>query len=179
MLDNGKSKIEDSFGRLLIEIPSKKNWFILLFAIFWLGGWFFGLKSAVFDFGIGQTGHSGIDGFMLFWTLGWTAGGLGVIFLIFWGFFGKETIIIENGITNFNKTIFGLGKYRKLDPNQIKNIRLEKIETSIFGGNQWSFWGLGPGKIKLDYGLKTYSFGLSLDDAEANYIIEIITRKLK
>ena len=44
----------------------------------------------------------------------------------------------------------------------------------MFGGNRWSFWGLGPGKIKFDYGFKTYSFGLGVDDAEANYIIEIL-----
>jgi hypothetical protein len=47
----------------------------------------------------------------------------------------------------------------------------------MFGGSRWAFWGLGPGKIKFDYGFKTYSFGLAVDDAEANYLSEELNKK--
>lgn len=178
MLNNGKSIIEDANGRLSMSIPSKKNWFVLIFAIFWLFGWFFGLKSVTTDFNIGQNKNVGVDGFLIFWTIGWTLGGLSVIFLLFWGFFGREIVIIENGICYLVKSIFTIGLHKKLDANEIKNIRVDKIDTGVFGGNRWGFWGLGPGKIKLDYGLKTYSFGLGVDEAEANYIAELIAKRL-
>jgi hypothetical protein len=36
---------------------------------------------------------------------------------------------------------------------------------------------LDPGKVKFDYGLKTFALGV--DDAEANYIVNIINYNLK
>jgi hypothetical protein len=178
MIYNGKSRIEDEYGRLSISIPSKKNWPILLFSLLWLFGWYFGFNSAFKDLNFGHNKSEGIDGFLLIWLTGWTLGGLYIIFLSLWGFFGRETIIIESGVFSLKKSIFNIGINRQLDTRQIKNIRLERIETGIFNRNQKSIWGLGPGKIKLDYGLKTYSFGLGIDDAEATYIIELLTKKL-
>ena len=49
----------------------------------------------------------------------------------------------------------------------------------MFGGSRWAFWGLGPGKIKFDYGMKTYSFGLAVDDAEANHLVEYLTNRIE
>jgi hypothetical protein len=79
----------------------------------------------------------------------------------------------------FEKSVFGLGQKRKLQAAEIKNIRTEVQNGSWFGGNRWAFWGLGPGKIKFDYGFKTYSFGLALDDAEANYICGLLKEHIK
>jgi hypothetical protein len=178
MINNGKSKIEDSNGKLSISIPSKKNWFILIFAFFWLFGWFFGLNSVTTEFNIGQNKDAGIDGFLIFWTIGWTLGGIAVLYLVLWGIFGKENIIIDGGICHIKKSIFNIGLLKKLDTNEIKNIRVDRIETGLISGNRWSFWGLGPGRIKFDYGLKTFSFGLGVDEAEANYIAELLINKL-
>jgi len=38
---------------------------------------------------------------------------------------------------------------------------------------------MGIGPIRIDYGLKTYSFGLAVDEAEAKYLIELIKKKTK
>jgi hypothetical protein len=58
-----------------------------------------------------------------------------------------------------------------MDASDIKNIRMEHKSVNMFEANRWVFWGIGPGKVVFDYGFKTFSFGLGVDDAEANYIV--------
>lgn len=43
--------------------------------------------------------------------------------------------------------------------------------------NRLAFWGLGEGKVKFDYGMKSPSFGLGLEDAESNYIVKLMKEK--
>ena len=79
----------------------------------------------------------------------------------------------------FEKTVFGIGKKNKLDRGMIKNFRSESVKNSWLGDGRLAALGLGPGKIKFDYGLKTYSFGLGVYDAEANYIVELLKEQFK
>jgi len=178
-LNNGKSKIEHSGANLKIEIPSKKNWFLLLFGTAWIGGWYFGFKSAIQMLGTTE-GEStfGADGFMTVWLIGWTIGGLFITGLLLWGYFGKEQIEVSNSEVNFSKTIFGLGVNKSLKKSEVKNFRYNEINESWFGGSRWAMYGLGPGKVKFDYGLKTYSFGLAVDEAEANYLVGILKKRI-
>ncbi len=167
-MNNGKAKIEKNFDGLNIVIPSKKNWFGLMFGFVWIIIWFtFFSKPAEFE-------NFGRNNFVTIWSLMWILGLLSMIFLILWGLFGEESFIMNRNDVLFEKTIFGIGIKKRFEISEIKNFRLEAINESMFGGNRWSYWGLGPGKIKFDYGFKTYSFGLGVDDAEANYIIEIL-----
>jgi hypothetical protein len=178
MTNNGKAKIEKTFGGIDISIPSKKNWFALLFGTAWMGGWFFGFLSAS-GYLFSGTGHLGADGFLTFWLIGWTVGGLAISFMLLWGYFGQEKFMTDRNEILFEKTVFGIGKKYRLDISAIKNFRTELGSDNWFGGNRWAFWGLGPGKIKFDYGLKTYSFGLGVDDAEANYIVGLLKEQFK
>ncbi len=174
MINNGKAKIEKSLGGLNIIIPSKKNWFALLFGTVWMGGWFFGFVSASDILFSAGTGHSGADGFMTFWLIGWTIGGLAITTILLWGYFGKEKFITDRNEIIFEKSVFGIGIKNRLEISALKNFRTEMGNDNLFGGNRWAFWGLGSGKVKFDYGFKTYSFGLGVDDAEANYIVGVL-----
>jgi hypothetical protein len=93
MINNGKATIEKTFGGLNIIIPSKKNWFALLFGTAWLGGWFFGLLSASNMLFPSRTEHFGTNGFMIFWLIGWTTGGLGVIGYCCGDILGKKNLV--------------------------------------------------------------------------------------
>jgi hypothetical protein len=93
MINNGKAKIENSIGSLKISIPSKKNWFALIFGTVWLGGWYFGFKSASSILLSGGEENIGANGFMLFWLIGWTVGGVAIISILLWGYFGQEEFI--------------------------------------------------------------------------------------
>ena len=174
-LNNGRAAIEHALGGLKVTIPSKKNWFVLIFATLWLGGWVFGFVNATWML---DGAGGGVIGFMAFWLLAWTAGGAMVLFLLFWGYFGKEIIEISSGNLHFEKSVFGIGIKKELMLSEVKNFRTEKISSGLYGGNRWAFWGLGPGRVKFDYGLKTYSFGLAVDEAEAEYLAEILSQKI-
>jgi len=176
-MNNGKAKINSGIKGFSIIIPSKKNWFALLFGTAWMGGWFFGfaIVSGI-PFG-GGSGQVGAKVFITFWLLAWTIGGLTIIFTLLWGYFGKESLIEDRNQILFQKTVFGVGKKNRLDKKEIRNFRTEIKSNTWYGNNRWAFWGLGAGKIKFDYGLKTYYFGLGLDDAEANYIVNMLKEK--
>ena len=178
-MNNGKAKIDTGLNGLSIIIPSKKNWFALLFGTAWMGGWFFGFTSASGILLGDGIDNIGANGFIAFWLLAWTVGGLAITFILLWGYFGKESLIEDRNQVLFEKTVFGVGKKNRLDKKEIRNFRTEAGNDSWFGGNRWAFWGLGPGKIKFDYGLKTYSFGLGVDDAEANYIVDMLNEKFE
>lgn len=179
MIYNGRAKIENAFGALNISIPSKKNWFALLFGTAWLGGWYVGLKNALSVVLSSGADISGANGFMIFWLTGWTIGGVAIISILLWGFFGQEQFTSDKGEVYLNKTIFGLGIKKQMEASEIKNIRTEFANANWLGANRWAFWGLGPGKIKFDYGFKTFSFGLGVDDAEADHIVELMQNHFK
>lgn len=178
-MNNGNAKISQGLSGLSIIIPSKKNWFALIFGTAWMGFWFVGFTMVSGMLFSGGIDNLGVNGFIAFWLLAWTAGGLGITFILLWGYFGKEMFTEDRNQILFEKTIFGVGKKNTLEKKEIKNFRTETGNDSWFGGNRWAFWGLGPGKINFDYGLKTYSFGLGVDDAEANYIVDMLNEKFE
>jgi hypothetical protein len=174
MIENGKAKIENSTGRLSILIPSRKNWFALLFGTAWMVGWYLGFQIALATLRGSKTGNPGADGFITFWLVAWTIGGISTAILLLWGYFGQEKLVAYGGEVLFEKGVFGIGQKKRLDAGEIKNIRTDHPNTGWFSSNRWAIWGLGPGKIKFDYGLKTFSFGLAVDEAELVHIVEIM-----
>ncbi|MBD77634.1 MAG: hypothetical protein CL840_01675 [Crocinitomicaceae bacterium] len=170
-MNNGKAKIKESINGISIQLPSKKNWFFLLFATAWMGGWFFGFTGALGMF------DSGSSGFITFWLIGWTIGGCFITVFLLWGYFGIERFIISGSTALLEKSVFGIGIKSRLKKSELKEFRFEKINTGLMGGNRWAVYGFGPGKIQFDYGFKTYSFGLGLDDAEAKHIVQLLIDK--
>ncbi len=173
--NNGKAKIVNSMLGTEISIPSSKNWFVLLFGTAWLGGWYFGFKNGLsmlfFD--------GGPNGFIIFWLLAWSIGGIFVIGTLLWGYFGIEKMYLKKDKVELRKNVFGLGINKEFKKSDIKNVQFNNGKVAHSSKtNNFSVWGLGEGKIKFDYGMKTYSLGLGLDDAEANHLIELIKEKL-
>lgn len=175
MINNGKAKIDQTFTTLSISIPSKKNWFALIFGTAWMGGWFAGFLAASSTLFKGGMGNGMGNNFLVFWLIMWTIGGIAITTTLLWGYFGKEDFILNEGEVQLNKTVFGIGIKKKFEAIEIKNIRAEADNS--YSRNRWAVWGMGPGKIKFDYGLKTYSFGMAVDDAEANHIVEIMQKQ--
>jgi|GEM_PF-1127704 len=179
--NNGKAKILRQYNTLQMEIPSQTNWVWLIISFLWLFVWGTGLIGVIREFEQSDLTNNvlGIISliFTLFWLLAWLAVGSGIVFLLLWGFFGKETFRLEGGRVVLEKTVFGIGKKHILDKAGIKNFRLEPANAHWLGPNRWAFYGLGPGKILFDYHTKTYSFGMALDDAEARQIVDMLKEK--
>ncbi len=177
----GRAKVNFDGISLLIKIPSKKNWFIILFLAAWMGGWFMGETSAINE--LLSSDNNGVNSFMLFWLVGWTIGGLFAITILIWTLLGQETIQIESGVLSISKGILDIGLFKKnYDLNNIKNLELnpEPIGMdSLFGQKKkiGDFWGITGGKLRFDYGMKTIKLGIGIDEAEARYLIDEIKKR--
>lgn len=176
-MNNGRASIENTLGTYKLTIPVKRNNFAVAFLVFWLFGWVFGITTALLNLDMSDNPEGAL--FMRVWLVGWTFGGIAVIAILSWILFGKETFEINRKEIQFNKTLFGIGIKKTLVKHEVKNFRFEKIEEGIIGGKMnKSYLGLGPGKIRFDYGFRTYSFGLGVDDVEALYLVDELTKKI-
>lgn len=177
----GRSIVNFDGIKLEIKIPSRKNWFIIIFLSVWMAGWFMGESFAINELFSG--GNIGSDAFLLFWLAGWTVGGFFAITILLWSLFGQETLEIERGIFKISKGISEFKLYSKsYDSNSIKNFELNPEPAgmnSIFGHkkNMGDYFGFTGGKIRFDYGMKTIKFGSGIDEAEARYLIEEIAKR--
>ena len=170
---NGRAKISQGFNSLNITIPSKKNWFIIIFMTAWMGGWVMGETFAIREVFNADTPIFA-NAFILIWLVGWTFGGAFVLFVILWQLFGQEIIIIERGILNIGKSIKGIGRNKQYEIKSILKIDINPTqEIGVFEGiNNKNMLGIKGGKIKFDYGMKTILFANGIDEAEARMIIE-------
>ena len=174
-MHNGKARIRQDGEDLLIDIPSKKEWLRLIFYSFWLCGWFYGLVAAISNYSLALSSEALGP---TFWLAAWIPGGVFIIGLTFWGYFGKEIIFICGDAFFLNYTVLGYGFKHKLITSEIKDIKLASIDNSIFAKNNISAFGFGKGKIHFDHGFKTYKLGDGLYEAEAKYIIELLNKHI-
>lgn len=175
-LNNGRAVIKSEGNNTSLIIPVKKNYLIIIFSSVWLLIWFSFFGSFYSSFGLFN--DDGIDSFFLIWVTFWVFGSLVVMFLLLWNLFGKEIITINTKYLEVNQNLFGIGRKRQYDIKHVENFRFNEIPYNMFSmKNRLAFWGFGEGKIKFDYGMKSPSFGLALEDAESNYIVKLMKEK--
>ncbi len=172
----GRAEIHQDLHSLTIKIPSKKNWFIIIFTTAWMGGWLIGELFAINTLFFSDTPLFA-NLFLLVWLTLWTVGGIFMLISIIQQLIGYETISVKKGILEIKRTA-GITIQKKL--YEIKSIRHIDINPTIDLG-MWSgaylyrqnIIGFKNGKIKFDYGMKTIKFANDIEEAEARIIIEI------
>ncbi len=174
----GRSSIETPPGELRITIPSKKNYFIIIFLLFWLAGWFLGETNAIKEVFTPKVKEPEL--FIIIWLGGWTVGGIYAILAWLWNVAGKEVITLTSNELKHARRLLGLSISKEYDLNSIKNLRVSPIHHSMFGSrNGMEFWGFTGGAIAFDYGHTTPKFGALLEEAEAAYIVEAIKNRVQ
>lgn len=176
---SGRATVNDNFDSIEIVIPSKKNWFIILFMCAWMGGWVMGEFFAITSILKGET-FSNL--FLVFWVIGWTVGGLFVIRTLVWNFSGHEIITATSGqLTIIKKAVIVL-KSKTYDLNSAKDFRILDDGSndifSSFGGRRTNPWSLdNGGLIRFDYGMETIKFAGGISEAEAKSILDKLKDK--
>jgi len=167
----GRSVIYRDGDTIEISVPSKKNWFAIIFLIAWLGGWTMGEVSAIghLFYSDNRAGNT----FMTFWLVGWTVGGVWAMLTLLWFISGKEIIIVDSGVLELGKQIFGLGRIKQYAISNIKLMVISPAPNKDKWGNDGTRSLIKPGLIEFDYGMKTIKFGSEFDTAEARMLIEI------
>ncbi|SRR5579871_290266 len=163
----GRASIEDEGSRLRIAIPSKFNLFVVLFLLFWLGGWTMGEVSVIRDLFSGRAPAAGLA-FMGFWLCGWTLGGIFAFLTVLWMCFGKEILEVDSSLLSCGKTIFSIGFPKQYRMADIRNLRVNSY-SGYFGSYSSTY--IRP-SIAFDYGAKTVRLGYGIDEAEAGQIVK-------
>lgn len=175
----GRSQVRYHLDYTEISIPSPKNWFLIFFVGFCLLGWYYGLTQALLILEITRDGVMKPNGFVIFWLVGWSLIGIFVFLTLLWGIFGHETLILETNKICLRKSILGLGKTWILKKSRIKGICFKDLDEPIYTKEEEGEpWGFYSGKVCIDYGRKSYHFGMSLPNLGAIYLVEILNEHL-
>lgn len=185
-LARGRSRTERTAGGSRIVIPAKREWPLLLFLLFWFGGWTVAGITVVSDLVSSDAEEEG-TAFTVFWLGGWALGWLFAASVLTWSLAGKEIIQIDAGGLVVSRLAGPYKRVKRFACDRISDIRVDPYEGLVRGmfnvRHSWrhgmEMWGLGGGSIVLDYGARTHRFGSKLDRPEANQIIDQIHRELR
>ena len=90
---SSRVKITDGVVQVTIEIPTKRNWFVILFLGFWRCGWAAGELMVPTKLLTGSDPKAPAA-FMLAWLGGWTIAGAAAITIFVWMLAGRETELV-------------------------------------------------------------------------------------
>lgn len=180
---------------IIINIPSPKNSFRILFLLFWLIT-FAPFVIIPYRFFIPEIldmishAHSLSRVWDIFVKEGlffifsiliiFTAVELFLLFIFFWQIIGKEIIIVSQDTIKIKKSFFGMGKVKEYTGLHIKNLRASanlRDNHLVNWSNFVSDLGLSGGRLIFDYGSKTNRFGIGIEEAEAKQIYNKIIEK--
>jgi hypothetical protein len=157
-----------------IEIPARRNWFILPFLVFWISMWTVGGIMAITSL------FNEFSLFILFWLGGWVLGWIFAAGTISWQLTGREIVRMVGQDLEVGYQLLGFYKrklYRGTDIHQLtvdasgSLLRYTRISIPIIRGSNF-------GTIKFDYGAKTFRFGSGLEEAEGRVIVSKLLTKL-
>jgi hypothetical protein len=128
-----RATISESPEGLLITIPAKKNWLIILSLGFWLIGWLFGEGSAIHELVRGHSSHRanaygsapvGMNLFMVVWLIGWTLGGALAAIIWLWNFAGFEKVLLGPSTLTTKQEVAGIGLRKEYELQSVENLRV-------------------------------------------------------
>lgn len=169
----GRARVVQDADKLIIKIKGKRHVFISAFLGFWLIGWAFGwvMVSGILLSGTAEAGAL----FLMVWLCAWTIGGIVTLAQFFWLVAGYETIEISTQQVTIKRHIPFWSK--KVDCRFEDLKRLRAVEaTGGFQANKMANWvSRKTGNIQMDYGVHSIGFGIELDTAEAQKIVNTVT----
>jgi len=162
---------------LEIQIASPNNIFMLIFLPIWFTGWTVGGIATISHVVSGKAGEELL--FMLIWLCMWLVAELFVLYVFLWGVFGREIISIQHGNLEIKRSILGHGPSKKFQISKIKNLRAAGFFASMMSWSlNMSYWGISGGTVAFDYDGKTKRFGLHLNEADANQLVNNLKTKI-
>jgi hypothetical protein len=180
-LYSGRIKIDDA-DRFSIEVPPKRNLFVIILILIWLVGW---VKGELFAFDmLIESYEEGCKSddllFYILYIIGWTVGGLLVIRSLLWIIAGKEIIIFSKDQLIVSKKRAFL-RPKVYDLKEIKNFDLNPgTDSGDFFGVRHNMDMLrveSKGMFKFNYGKKTIKIANGLDENEGRLILNKIKEK--
>jgi hypothetical protein len=166
--------VEIADGTEQIRIKARRNWFALLFLVFWLtlwtGGGIMAIVQLTRDFEI----------FLLVWLVGWAVGWLFAAIAITWQLVGVETIRVIGGDLELGYSMAGMTRRRLFRGSEISGLApapmgpMSRMQSAHPPFLNWS----KAGSVKFNYGPRTVHAAAGLDEAEGRMIVEHLRKRL-
>ncbi|MEI8175246.1 MAG: hypothetical protein WCG78_00055 [Candidatus Omnitrophota bacterium] len=173
-----RSVVSDVDGSLRIVIPSKKNWFAIIFLAIWLVGWTFAEFAVPSQIMRSRASGHAPDYFIFVWMIAWTIGGFFALGTWLWTLAGKEIVTLDGQYVRHRRDVFGIGKTDTYDAAQIRRLRVSAPVTAWGGRDSgMQFWGMSGGWLAFDYGAQTRHVGAGIDESEAGELLKAIGRR--
>lgn len=153
------------------------KYFIGLFLIFWLGGWFTGFTSAISEIMSGKA-----SAFLIFWLAGWTLGGIFAGYFVYRVFrkpvpeqllLNKPNLSVDTGIPPFKmdfnlanqkdywKSMFPKRKRIEINRDEMKTLQLREVDS----GN----------RLTIDKGMERLEIATSATEIEREWLFKYLS----
>jgi len=175
---NKRYQLEETASGIVISIPSRKNWFIILFLGFWLIGWAVGEISVIgiLSAGIFKLVSNGLPEIAT--SVPGAFGGAFAIYAWLWQVKGFERISLSFDAFVIEKLTPIWKRKKEYRLKDVVSLRLSNSSSSMWTmSGSMEFWGISGGRLVFDYGAKTVQFGSGIDEAEAKFLIKDIEKK--
>ncbi|WP_169568205.1 hypothetical protein [Sneathiella limimaris] len=154
------------------------QYFVMLFLLFWLGGWAVGFKSAWDQIAEGSGGF-----FLIFWLGGWSVGGLLVVWMLFQGLRPSkpEKLLLNKPNLGYDSG-FQSGKFGRqgrsskariqslIRRRKIYNFDKPEIKTLMLRDQDH------PSRLTIDHGKDRIEIGKSLTEVEREWLYRQLKR---
>jgi hypothetical protein len=186
-------RFRNESNSFVISIPSKKNWFMILFLGFWLIAWCVGEFTALATIfggavlgiagGLGPsvkgTGLAAGGVFLVAWLGAWTVGGAFAIYIWLWQLKGVEEISFSPQALAIANKVPGWTREKSYRMENVKALRLAPYHFSPMDPSRgMEFWGITGGLLAFDYGSSTVRCGKGIEEAEAKEILGVLRQRL-
>ncbi|MBK8421315.1 hypothetical protein [Candidatus Villigracilis saccharophilus] len=176
-----RHKVQQLNDGIQIVLPSKKNFFRIIWFVLGLAMWVFMTGSVVFItslliIGLGSNNGKWIFiGFLAFILLFLVSLGAYIIYSLLWQFIGKEIIIVKNDTLRISRQIFNRNKFLEYSTPSISGLRSSTPQPVLFASIK-IFKNISGqnGMIAFDYGAKTVRFGFEIEESEAKKIVSVL-----
>jgi len=178
-LEKMRSSVEQTSAGLRIVIPSRANWFVVLFLCIWLCGWAFGeffAAWALFGISSAKSPQQGPPNLLLlFWLVAWTFGGAAVVYGLVWNAVGREIVTLDGATLSLRREPLPFPARKEFDWSAVGNLRVSPVGFSRY---DW-FQPPSSGVVAFDYSARTFRFGVGLDEAEGEMLVDAIAARFQ
>ena len=167
-------KVESLGGYEQITLRARRNLPLTLFLIAWLGAWAFGAISAA------TTLTSNFQPFVAFWLVAWLMGGMAAMTMLAWWLSGSERLRVVGSDLEISYRMLGMTKRRLFRGSDIRNLsthedqplgRYSQMSLPFVPGNK-------SGCLKFSYGARTIYVGAGYDQAEGQFMLNLLRKRL-